>query len=73
MRKKQPIVLEVSLVNQPSFVLVVGEVTSAPETGDFVSHIGKRDLFGYVAPGRRWEIDGDGLVVRVWLQKDPPR
>lgn len=68
------VVLELSMVASPGAVLVVGEVPAVPAVGDFISYEGKRDWYGYVASGIRWTyVDATKVVVRVWLQKDPPR
>lgn len=65
--------LELSLVSQPGYVRDVGEIQAVPREGDFVSHEGVRNLVGYVH-GVRWTYAEEGkVVVRVWLQKDPPR
>lgn len=67
----RPMILEVSLVSQPSFVFAYGPVPAVPAVGDFVSSEKHRDLFGYVKD-RRWNVNASHIVVRVWLQKDPP-
>jgi len=62
------IYLELSLINYPSNILEVGEVTSIPSIGDFVDRK-ESGWKGYVK-GRRWNIrsDGSGIDVRIWLQ-----
>lgn len=65
--------LELSLVSHPHHVLQVGFVPVVPARGDFVQR-DESGWSGYVY-NRRFEYSSDGsvCVVRVWLQKDPPR
>lgn len=69
---KLKLYLELAMESHPNHINMVGEVSSVPSIGDYVSRE-ESGWTGYVK-NRRWEIraDGSAIDIRVWLHRDPP-